>query len=115
MSENKDTDTLVWYANEPYVSWITYAQQLKYYLLKDSTKRVFVYGRENEKPVEYIRVTHGHWIPLNDQDAKCSLCGMVETTHGKDKTGQALIHKATKKFCPYCGNPLDEEEEDETD
>ena len=54
-------------------------------------------------------VKHGHWIPINDQVAKCSLCGMLETTHGKDKTGQALIHKATKKFCPNCGAKMDEE------
>lgn len=93
--------------NEDNVSWITYAHQLKDYLLKDSTKRVVIYGREGHK-VEYRRVTHGRWIPINDQVAKCSLCGMLETTHGKDKTGQALIHKATKPYCPSCGNPLDE-------
>ena len=98
--------------NEDNVTWVQYADQLKDYLLKDSTKRVFVYGRNDQK-VEYRRVTHGRWIPINDQVAKCSLCGMLETTHGKDKTGQALIHKATKKFCPYCGNPMDEVEEDE--
>lgn len=56
-------------------------------------------------------VRHGRWIPLNDQVAKCSLCGMLETTHGKDKTGQALIHKATKKFCPNCGAKMDGDEE----
>lgn len=98
MSENKDTDTLVWYANEPYVSWITYAQQLKYYLLKDSTKRVFVYGREDHK-VEYKRVEHGHWENENMDDqviARCSVCN--------------TWHTMRTPYCPNCGNPLDEEE-----
>lgn len=54
-------------------------------------------------------VKHGRWIPLNDQTAKCSLCGTMESTYGKDKTGQALIHKAVKKYCPNCGAKMDEE------
>ena len=62
-----------------------------------------------ETPTAYP-VQHGRWIPINDQTAKCSLCGALESTFGKDKTGQALIHKATKKFCPNCGAKMDEEE-----
>lgn len=54
---------------------------------------------------------HGRWIPLNNQTAKCSLCGATESTFGKDLTGRALIHKAVKRYCSWCGNPLDEVEE----
>ena len=54
-------------------------------------------------------VRHGRWIPLNDQIAKCSVCGAMESTYGKDKTGQALIHKAIKHYCPNCGAKMDEE------
>ena len=62
-----------------------------------------------ETPTIDPHVKHGRWIPINDQVAKCSSCGMLETTHGKDKTGQALIHKATKHYCPSCGAKMDEE------
>ena len=85
--------------NEDNATWVQYAVQLKYYLLKDSTKRVFVYGRENQK-VEYRRVTHGHWEDeyMDDQViARCSVCNTWNT--------------ARTPFCPHCGNPLDEEEE----
>lgn len=62
---------------------------------------------DNAPTVDHVK--HGRWIPLNDQIAKCSSCGTMESTYGKDKTGQALIHKAVKKYCPNCGAKMDGE------
>ena len=98
--------------NEDNVKWVQYADQLKYYLLKDSTKRVFVYGR-GDKKVEYRRVEHGRWLPVKLLDdeadfgevdgAECSVCGGTFDNEYWAKT--------YFKCCPYCGNPLDEVEE----
>lgn len=80
--------------------------------LRDSHKQAEINGLYKASCVVEIaptidHVKHGRWIPLSDQTAKCSLCGMYETTHGKDETGRALIHKATKHYCPYCGARMD--------
>ena len=102
MCENKDDGVLAWHANEPRATWVEYAHQLKKYLLEDTTKRVFVYGKENEV-VEYKRVTHGHWLKrmsvggfAEKWEYKCSICECIE---------EDLNHL---NFCPNCGNPLDE-------
>lgn len=81
--------------NESNVTWVQYADQLKDYLLKDSTKRVFVYGREDQK-VEYRRVTHGHWEDENKDQviARCSVCNTWNT--------------ARTPFCPNCNASMDE-------
>lgn len=50
---------------------------------------------------------HAMWIPVDEHIAKCSHCGAWEYTHGKDKTKQALIHRATKRYCPSCGAKMD--------
>ena len=69
---------------------------------------------DTDEVIEWLKeagwepLEHGRWIPINDQVAKCSLCGMLETTHGKDKTGQALVHKAVKRYCSNCGAKMDE-------
>lgn len=112
MCKNEDNGVLAWHATESLATWVEYAYQLKKYLLKDSTKRVFVYGREDEKPVEYKRVTHGRWLSVKLVDeadfeevdgAECSVCGGTFSSEYWAKT--------FFKYCPYCGNPLDEVEE----
>ena len=97
MCENKKDGVLAWHDNESLATWVEYAYQLKKYLLEDTTKRVFVYGREDQM-VEYRRVTHGHWEDENVDDqviARCSVCNTWNT--------------ARTPFCPYCGSPMDEE------
>ncbi len=97
MCENKDNVTLVLYAN-----------QLRDYLLKDSTKRVFVYGREDQK-VEYKRVTHGRWIEHHEPFTwmgyttwTCSVCG-YECGYEKEIGFRTSC-------CPNCGALMDEED-----
>ena len=87
--------------NEDNATWVLYADQLKDYLLKDSTKSVVVYGREDHK-VEYRRVTHGRWEDENMDDqviARCSVCN--------------TWHTMKTPYCPECGNPLDEASEED--
>ena len=63
---------------------------------------------ENAPTIDPVK--HGKWIPINERAAKCSLCGEWEYTNGKDKTGTAIIHRATKHYCPNCGARMDGEE-----
>lgn len=71
-----------------------------------------------EAPTIDVRpVVHGHWIPPECPyawyKAKCSLCGYEDPSswggkrnwHPNDKA----FWKPTMKFCPNCGNPMDEE------
>ena len=55
------------------------------------------------KPADVVEVVHGEWIMINEQLAKCSVCGGYESINGKDKTGKGVIFKMQKKFCPNCG------------
>lgn len=108
MSENKDTDALVWYANQPKVTSVTYASQLKDYLLKDSTKRVFVYGREDQK-VEYKKVTHGRWVEDRHYfDLTCSECGKRPLFYYDED--DCDYYPCLSKVCPYCGALMSEED-----
>ena len=43
------------------------------------------------------------WIFKTPNAAKCSNCGYVQCTNGKDLTGNVLIHKAIYHYCPKCG------------
>lgn len=58
---------------------------------------------DQEPKADVIEVVHGEWIMINEQLAKCSVCGGYESTNGKDKTGKGVIFKMQKKFCPHCG------------
>ena len=64
-------------------------------------------GTINSKPKEMVEVVHGEWIMINEQLAKCSVCGGYESTNGKDKTGKGVIFKTQKNFCPNCGARMD--------
>ena len=54
-----------------------------------------------------LKPKHGHWIPLNEKDCKCSICGKIIFTSGYDKTNKALIAKATNPYCRFCGAKMD--------
>ena len=58
---------------------------------------------DNAPTADVVEVVHGEWIMINEQLAKCSVCGGYESTNGKDKTGKGVIFKMQKKFCPHCG------------
>ena len=108
MCENEDNGVLAWHATEPLATWVEYAYQLKKYLLKDSTKHVFVYGKDGKK-VEYKRVTHGHWVENRRYyDLTCSECGKRPLFYYDEE--DCDYYPCLSKFCPYCGNPLDEED-----
>lgn len=62
-----------------------------------------VYIVEDMPSADVVEVVHGEWIMINEQLAKCSVCGGYESTNGKDKTGKGVIFKMQKKFCPHCG------------
>lgn len=52
-------------------------------------------------------VRHGRWEQIGEQSAKCTACGGVLKSNGKDKTGKALIFNAVYHYCPYCGARMD--------
>ena len=52
-------------------------------------------------------VKHGRWKQIGEQSAKCTACGGVLKSNGKDKTGKALIFNAVYHYCPYCGARID--------
>ena len=56
-----------------------------------------------EMPGEDVRpVVHGHWKNWKDEHT-CSVCrGVVIKVWGDDEYD----------YCPYCGNPMDEKEEE---
>lgn len=57
-----------------------------------------------EAPTLDVRpVVHGHWKNWKDEHT-CSVCrGVVIKVWGDDEYD----------YCPYCGNPMDEKEEEE--
>ena len=86
------------------------------------------YSYVSEMPtVEAQHVMHGEWIPAemnaeNKENAEmlgvdietflskaayCSYCGIQQITNGRDRTHQALIHKAIYRYCPSCGVKMD--------
>lgn len=70
------------------------------------SRKITVYSKKqiDEAPTaDVVEVMHGEWIMINEQLAKCSVCGGYESTNGKDKTGKGVIFKMQKKFCPHCG------------
>lgn len=54
-------------------------------------------------------VVHGHWIE-RATDEICSVCGMTftEMPFTYDLGSGDFI----RNYCPYCGNPMDEKEEE---
>lgn len=52
-------------------------------------------------------VKSGRWAQIGEQSAKCTACGGVLKSNGKDKTGKALIFNAVYHYCPYCGARMD--------
>lgn len=76
---------------------------------KDRYKRqTLAYIELMEKPkAEPVR--HGHWVVINPNTAKCSECGHLRATAGRDMTGQGLIHKAVCRYCESCGAKMDAE------
>lgn len=61
----------------------------------------------NQPIADVQPVRHGHWIVINENLAKCSVCGALESTNGIDRTGKGLIFKAIKKYCSNCGARMD--------
>ena len=49
----------------------------------------------------------GHWIMMDADRAKCSLCGWWQKSNGKDKTGKGLIFSACYHYCTACGARMD--------
>ena len=49
----------------------------------------------------------GHWIMMDADRAKCSLCGWWLKSNGKDKTGKGLIFSACYHYCTACGARMD--------
>lgn len=45
----------------------------------------------------------GKWIQINEKLGKCSCCGNIQTTNGRDRTGRSRILTAIYKYCPNCG------------
>ena len=64
----------------------------------------------NDMPTAYVRENvKGEWEMINEQLAKCSVCGGYESTNGKDRTMTGVIFKTQKKYCPHCGARMVEE------
>lgn len=54
-------------------------------------------------------VVHGHWIE-RATDEICSVCGMTFTE--MPFTYDLGSGDYIRNYCPYCGNPMDEKEEE---
>ena len=55
----------------------------------------------------------GHWVYIDEKKAKCSECGYIQITGGKDKTGHCNIHYAIYKYCTNCGVKMVKPQESE--
>ena len=64
-----------------------------------------------KKAADVQPVKHGRWKQIGEQSAKCTACGGVLKSNGKDKTGKALIFNAVYHYCPYCGARMDGDSE----
>lgn len=53
----------------------------------------------------------GHWEMLSEQSARCTVCGAIRYTHGRDQTLKGHIFYAMYKFCPECGAQMEVEHE----
>ena len=59
-------------------------------------------------------MTEAHWIMINPAMAKCSACGNVSRTNGRDLTLKGYIFYAHVKTCPYCGAKMVRGKENES-
>lgn len=64
-------------------------------------------GMLNVPTADVQPVKSGRWAQIGEQSAKCTACGGVLKSNGKDKTGKALIFNAVYHYCPYCGARMD--------
>lgn len=51
----------------------------------------------------------GRWEMLSERSARCTNCGAIRYTNGRDKTGKGHIFYANFRFCPNCGTPMEVE------
>lgn len=87
----------------------------------DAFKESLIGNRYGVKAIDYaidqaptldVRpVVHGHWIE-RATDEICSVCGMrfAEMAYSYDTSEHGGY---VRNFCPNCGNPMDEKEEEE--
>ena len=76
----------------------------------DELRKNWIFGKAekmviDEAPTIDARpMVYGEWVYVDPQNAKCSMCRIVQKTNGRDLTRHCNIHKAIYKWCPSCGS-----------
>ena len=77
----------------------------------DTYDKAMIVDLVDEQPtIDAEPIRHGHWIPYefttDNRWRKCSVCGTA------DEYINNLGLEAIRRYCPFCGAKMDEEDEE---